>query len=207
MIRLARLSTAAFVLCVLAAACSDPNASHNGLAPDGGPLLEIYDPAIEVGVLQRSVPLAADVSVSSVIGKAGGRMEIPAAGLRVDFPSNSLRSNTRITVTALRGSEVAYTFEPHGLVFRQEPLVRQSFKGTNAASDHAIRDLLEGAYFQDTTALLSTGRAKILETRPTFVDVTGSGVRFSVAHFSGYLVSTGRRGGYISSTGNRVPAR
>lgn len=206
MARSVRLSVVALALCALATACSDLETTNPRTAAGGGPLLEIFDPPVDVGVLQRRTPLAEDVSVTASIGKSGGRIEIPEAGLRVDFPSNAVRGNTRITITALKGSNVAYTFEPHGVVFKQLPQVRQSFKGTNAEDDRTVREALEGAYFPDTT-YVTTGRAKILETLPTEVDVTGSSLRFSVGHFSGYLVSTGRRGGYISSTGNRLPKR
>ena len=206
MARSVRLSVVALALCAIATACSDMETTNPRATANGGPLLEIYDPAVDVGVLQRTTPLATDLTASATIGKSGGRIEIVEAGLRVDFPSNSVRSNTKITITALKGTNVAYVFEPHGLVFKQDPLIRQAFKGTNAFNDHTVRDALEGAYFPDTTYVV-TGHAKIVETRPTFVDVTGSSLRFSVNHFSGYLVSTGRMGGYISSTGNRIPNR
>lgn len=206
MVRLTRLGAVALALCAFASACSDLETTNPRVAADGGPLLEIFNPPVDVGVLQRTTPLATDLTTSATIGKAGGKLEIPAAGLRVEFPSNAVRGNTKITITALQGTNIAYTFEPHGLVFKQAPIIRQSFKGTNAATDHTVRDALEGAYFPDTT-YVAKGSAKVVETRPTFVDVTGGSIRFSVEHFSGYLVSTGRRGGYITSTGNRLPNR
>jgi hypothetical protein len=210
--RLARLASSVVALCLAASACADfdPLANRESAA-DGGPSLEIFAPPIEVGVLQRNVPLILPVQSSAVIGKDGGRIELPGTGLRVDFPTHAVRGNTRITITALPGTAVAYVFEPHGLVFRQPIQVRQTFKGTSAEGNHEIRESLEGAYFPELglegLTLLKSGVAKVVETRPTFVDVNGSGLRFPVEHFSGYLVSTGRRSGYISSTGNLIPVR
>ncbi|HEX8433004.1 MAG TPA: hypothetical protein VF625_17085 [Longimicrobium sp.] len=211
--RLARLTSSFVALCLAASACADVDPFANReTAADGGPSLEIFAPPIEVDVLQRTTAITQPLQASAVIGKDGGRLEIPGAGLRVDFPTHAVRGNTRITVTAVPGTAVAYVFEPHGLVFRQPVQIRQTFKGTNAEGNHELRKALEGAYFTATDllsydVLKATGVAKIVETRPTEMEVNGSGLRFSVEHFSGYLVSTGRRSGYISSTGNRIPVR
>ena len=206
MVRLIRLSAVALALCVVAAACSDQDAVTPRMAVDGGPLATVKNTPVDVDVLQRNRPLATDLRESAVIGRSGGRIEIREAGIRVDFPSNALRANTRITVTALAGSNVAYVFEPHGITFQQNVIIRQDFKGTNAKGNKLIREAMQGAYFADAD-YVGRGHAKILETLPTSINLDRDKVRFGVSHFSGYLVSTGRRGGYITSTGNRIPSR
>lgn len=169
------------------------------------PRLEFFDPAIEVDVLQRTAPLPADLTASAVITrKAGGVISIPAAGFSIEFPANAVKGGqpTTITVRALAGTNVAYVFEPHGLVFDNNPMITQDLKVTAAFGNPALRDYLEGAYFPDLTYLDGT-KAHVKETRPTVVDVNGWKMKFNVQHFSGYLASSGR-GGYISSSGNRL---
>ncbi len=39
---------------------------------------------------------------------------------------------------------------------------------------------------------MANGVASVLEFRPTSVDVTGSKIKFTVDHFSGYLIASGR---------------
>jgi len=204
MARFVRLGTAVLALCLTATACSDFVSRES--AADGGPIYAAKGKPVPVDVLQRSRPLTKVVTASAVIGKSGGRIDLPQTGLRVDFPSNALRGNTRITITAVPGSDVAYTFEPHGLVFSQPVSVRQKFKGTKVDGKKPDYSALLGVFFNDEAALVD-GVAPALEIIPTDVEVFKDGIRFKIRHFSGYLVSTGRRSGYISSTGNLTPAR
>jgi hypothetical protein len=170
-----------------------------------GPQLDVYDPPVEVEVLQRTTPLDAQHSASAVIGRAGGTISIPHAGFSIAFPSNAVKGQpTLITVTALPGAGVAYLFEPHGLVFHNAPIITQDLRGTEVFQDPELRGTLEGAYFPDPSYLGSSGTARVRETRPTVVDVNGWKMKFNVQHFSGYLAST-RRTGYISSSGNFIP--
>ncbi|HEX8692592.1 MAG TPA: hypothetical protein VF746_09250 [Longimicrobium sp.] len=186
--------------------CTDGPTGGGQLVPTGGPNLEVFDPPVEVNVLQRLTPLARDYTASATIDRGGGTISIPEAGFSIDFPANSIAGGrkTLITVTALAGSNVAYVFGPEGLVFHNNPMITQDLKGTEVFQNPALRDALEGAYFPDVT-YLGNGTARIKETRPTVVDVNGWRMKFNIHHFSGYLSSTGFRGGYISSSGNRVP--
>ena len=59
-----------------------------------------------VSVLRRDVPLERRIQVTRMIGRDGGLIEIPEAGLRVRFRDGSLRERTEITVTALPGRNV-----------------------------------------------------------------------------------------------------
>jgi hypothetical protein len=158
----------------------------------------VLETVMPVTVLQRTSPLTRDVSVTAEIGKSGGTIEIREAGLKFIVPSNALvppssKKTVTITVTALKGDEVAYTFQPHGLRFREPVRIEQSFRGTTAEGNRSLLEGVEGAYFPSVADLdVASGVASVLELRPTSVDVTGSKIKFTVDHFSGYLIASGR---------------
>jgi hypothetical protein len=142
----------------------------------------------------RKQPLAADVTVSRVIGADGGTIEIPAAGLRVYVPRGALKKSTTITATALKGDMVAYEFGPHGTRFALPLVMSQATEGTNAASLPA-GTLLHLGYFTDPGALdRSSKRAQIAELISGLALVTNDAVVFPVWHFSGYAVVWGFHG-------------
>src|SRR5690349_10053798 len=143
-----------------------------------------------VGLLKRTEPLSETVSASAIIGPRGGRIEIKKAGIRVDFPRGAVASATRITVTALRGENVAYMFEPHGLVFSAPVTISQRLQGT-AAWKTSLADQLRGDYFEQLLVDPSETFAKSLEKRPGRLKESKSSLEFSIGHFSGYMVSTG----------------
>lgn len=183
--------------CGEAAAPLAPERPANGLIGDVlGIVTEVLTP---VTVLQRTDPLAQDIAVSEEIGKDGGTIEIKDAGIKVIFPKNALappksKKTVVITVTALKGDDVAYTFEPHGIEFREPVRIEQEFKGTNAERNRALIAELEGAYFPSVNYLDPLrGVADVLEFRPTSMDVTGKKIKFTVDHFSGYLIASGRQ--------------
>lgn len=194
----------ALLALLAAAACADRGLTgHTALVPTGGAAGAELGTLLEADVLQRTTPLARDYTASAVIGKAGGTIAIPEAGFRIDFPQNAVRGQpVTITVTALAGGGAAYLFEPHGLVFHNNPTITQDLRQTEVAGYPLLRDLLEGAYFPDATYLAGT-TARIKEIRPTVVDVNGWKMRFTVEHFSGYA-ATSRKGGYLGSSGDRV---
>ncbi len=152
-----------------------------------------------VSVLQREAPLATNISVTQRIGAEGGTIEIPQAGIRVVFPQNAVvlpgrQTHVDITVTALQGSGVAYTFQPHGLVFRHPVMISQDVQGTLAGRNRSLLPRVEGAYFPSLSNLnLLSGLASVLEFRPTQVTTDGDRIVFTVDHFSGYLIASGRR--------------
>lgn len=193
------------VLAVFLASCGSDSTQPSALIRTGAPILGLFDPALEVDVLQRSAPLLHNFAAAQVIGREGGTLSIPEAGLSVEFPPNAVRAPTLISVTALPGTGVAYDFQPHGLVFRRPPVITQDLRGTAVFGDPSLRATLEGAYVPNPAGL--AGRtARVRETRPTVVDVSGWTMRFGVDHFSTYVASSGRRSGYISSSGNLIPA-
>ena len=192
------------IVAAFLAACGPDATEPSGLIHTGAPLLEYFDPALEVNVLQRSAPLLHSFAAVGIIGRDGGTLSLPEAGLSVEFPPNAVRVPTPITVTALPGTAVAYVFQPHGLVFRRPPVITQDLRGTEAFGNPGLRSTLEGAYVPDP-AMLAGLTARVRETRPTTVDVAGWEMRFDVNHFSTYVASSGRRSGYISSSGNLIP--
>jgi hypothetical protein len=196
-------------LCVVLAAaalsaCGSESTQPTALISTGGPVLELFDPALEVDVLQRSTPLLHNFAAAAVIGRAGGTITLPEAGLSIYFPQNSVFIPTLVTVVAVPGTSVAYTFQPHGLVFRRPPVIAQDLRGTAAFGDPAVRGRLEGAYLPDLAGLIGI-TARVREVRPTRVDVERGMMYFDVDHFSTYVASSGRRTGYISASGNLAP--
>ncbi|HYW12121.1 MAG TPA: hypothetical protein VE871_09190 [Longimicrobium sp.] len=188
---------------VLLAACGTDTTQPSALVQTGGPVLELFDPALEVDVLQRSAPLLHNSAAVGVIGRDGGTLSLPEAGFSIEFPPNAVRLPTLISVTALPGTSVGYVFAPHGLTFRKPPVITQELRGTAVFGQPALRATLEGAYLPDLAGLAGL-TARVRETRPTMVDVTGWKMQFTVDHFSTYVASTSRRSGYISASGNRI---
>jgi hypothetical protein len=143
-----------------------------------------------VTLLQRDVPLAAPITVDEVIDRDGGMIQIPEAGLKVHFPAGALTKRTRIAITALEGSGVAYTFEPHGIRFREDVVIDQAYQGTNAFSGGLSH--YRGGYFPDVDGVDKlNGKARVTELYPVEVDQLGKKLRFYIKHFSGYLISVG----------------
>jgi hypothetical protein len=200
------------LLVVLATACNVESPSAPvpaGPAPqlaapsDGGPAESLLGGLIggTVGALTntlgltsangilRSKPLPYPITVSKTIGRSGGVLSIPAAGVTVVVPAGALNGDTKITMTARAGSLLAYDFAPHGMTFNLPLVFNQNLNGTNAGLLSPLG--LKLAYYSDpsllgkTTALVSeliTGVTSLL-TR-TFTA--------PIKHFSGYVVICGR---------------
>jgi hypothetical protein len=145
-------------------------------------------------VLKRNTSLKQNVSASAVIGSKGGSIRIDAAGVQITFPAGALNQDTLITVTAFKGSDVAYDFQPHGLVFGKPVMIQQSLAGTWVETYPQLLTGLHGAYYDTdlASAFVDAGKyfAKIKENQLGYTD-DPSQVRFYVGHFSGYLVSCG----------------
>ncbi|MGZ8379171.1 MAG: hypothetical protein ACXW05_19100 [Gemmatirosa sp.] len=193
---LTTLGTAALTL--LAAACADAPTAPRQLAPDAPSFgkssatttTSTKPSATPVTGLQweRTVTAA---TTSGVIGAEGGTLAI-ANGARLIVPRGAVAGPVTFSITRLPGRIVAYDFQPHGLHFAvpaqiEHPTAGVNLKGVTASS-------VEGAYFESAAALdQATGTAQVTEFRPTLVAVEKGLVRFTVDHFSGYMVSTGRR--------------
>jgi hypothetical protein len=149
----------------------------------------------KVMVLQRLKPLPHDLVASALIGSRGGRIEIKEAGLRIEFGRGALAEPTLITVTALAGRDVAYEFGPHGLQFDGEVRIEQKLDKTTAHHNDALLQELEAGYFvRGAYNERPRGTALVHELIPVDVDVSKDEAAFTVEHFSGYLLASGRAG-------------
>jgi hypothetical protein len=118
----------------------------------------------------------------------GGVLTLPSAGLTVIVPPLAVKSATKMSVTALAGSNVAYEFEPHGIKFLIPLVATQSLKGTQAQSGGLINPLsLFAGYFPDSKKITSVSELLNLN-----VNVLGQTSVLTIWHFSGYIIATGR---------------
>ena len=137
----------------------------------------------------RAQPLAKDLSVSAVIGKKGGTISIPEAGLTLVVPAGAVTENTSFKATALAGKLVAYEFEPHGTTFAVPLKFTQDLRKTSLLSA-LTAPLMNGAYFSDRNQLNdNAARALVSELRPVVTNLLKSQASFPIDHFSGYLIS------------------
>lgn len=144
-----------------------------------------------VSPVQRTTPLAEDVSWSFVAQPGGSLSQHAASGLTIVVPSGAVSAPTTISVTALAGGAVAYKFEPHGLVFRRNVYLTQNLRGTSAG---LLRlPVLTGAYFAtDRLELNESGLAIVTELLAALSNPFTKTVTFPIRHFSGYIVASGR---------------
>lgn len=141
--------------------------------------------------VERATPLAQDLSWSFIAGPNGGSSSNAATGLAISIPSGALADDVTITVTALAGSDVAYRFEPHGLLFSRSAYLTQDLTKTTA--DLLSGLTLSGAYFStDTLELSSGGLALVSEVIGALVNPLTRTATFPIGHFSGYILASGR---------------
>ena len=146
---------------------------------------------VSVDGLQRTVPLAAPISVARTIGADGGTLSIPQAGVSVTVPSGALTAPTQITMTARAGSLVAYDFAPHGITFAKPLVFTQQLRGTSASLVTA--PLLELGYYPDASLLTKVG-GLVSELIGGTTNLVTWSFSAKISHFSGYIVTCGRRG-------------
>jgi hypothetical protein len=166
----------------LAPVPSQPEAGLLGLRLDL-PLTSL----LRVSVLGRPVPLTTAETAGATIGSHGGSIRLPESGLTVVVPAGALDRNVDIKVTALPGNDVAYTFEPHGLVFKSPIRVEQD-AGLTTLLGNLLFPRVRGAYFETPPV---DGTATVKEFRPTIVDLLRGRIIFTVQNFPGYLLSVG----------------
>lgn len=153
-------------------------------------LLGALTSLLTVDGLQRTTPLAAPITVSKVIGADGGTLSIPEAGVTVNVPRGALAQNTTITMTARAGSLVAYDFAPHGITFAKPLVFSQQLRGTNASLLTA--PFLQLGYYSDPGLLSKTG-ALVSELLGGTLNTLTWTFTAPIPHFSGYIVTCGRR--------------
>lgn len=196
------IATAAMV--ALASACSSDGLTapdvkaKNGLLGDvlggvNGVVTGVVNALIPVQALQRDRAVASTTQSFTVTRANGGRIEIEEAGLRVDVPAGAISTNSLvITVTVLPGKSIAYDFQPHGTKFLKPLAFRQNLEGTSW--DHSgFRGTINGGYFKDAKQVnLLSGLTLLDELFP--VEIRTHEARYNINHFSGYMVSSGRKG-------------
>ena len=192
--RAASLATFGVVaLTSFAAACADaPSAPvQSAMQPGDAPAYAMLSTAATASVLTRVTPLSRPVQASAVIGSEGGTLTLPATGLTLTVPAGAVSRATTFTVSAPAGGGVWYDFEPSGARFAQPLTITQDLRSANMSG--VVKSAVEGAYFTDGTRSETSKTAKVTEVLPVTFNATGTALSFKVTHFSGYMVSTGRR--------------
>ncbi len=200
--RLVPRSFAPIIAAVLViAGCRDaiapaPIAPANAGQPEAlfGLRIPILDNLLDAGdtvvVLQRAVPLPSNVSTTQVIGREGGTLSLPDAGLTVSVPAGAVSVPTLFTVSALAGRPIAYEFGPHGAKFAKPLTLKQDLRVTGLSEQLLSYLHLKGGYFSSSGNLINNLlRAIVGELLPATTDIDSMEVRFNVSHFSGYLVA------------------
>lgn len=129
---------------------------------------------------------------SKVIGPGGGTFGI-ANGIQITVPKGAVSSATAFSVTRLPGPILAYDFQPHGTRFAVPLVVEHPTAGLDLSPLRNPTAKLTAAYVPDLSLLNAlSGTVTVSELQPTVVSLDKSAVRFSVWHFSGYVVAWGR---------------
>ena len=134
--------------------------------------------------------LGALTSLLTVDGLQRTTLAIPEAGVTVVVPRGALAQTTTITMTARAGSLVAYDFAPHGITFAKPLVFSQQLRGTNASLLTA--PLLQLGYYSDPSLLTKTGGLVSQLLGGTLNTLTWT-FTAPIPHFSGYIVTCGRR--------------
>jgi hypothetical protein len=173
--------------------CRDlPLTEPSEAGPAGKATLDLISTGGDVvAMLDRSRSVER-TTVTKLIGPAGGHIQIGGAGVRVEFAPGAVAVPTPITVTALAGRDVAYDFQPHGLVFHAPVIVRQSLRHTTAWKNPLLAAQLQGSYFDRLFVDATRTYARSLERRPARLRDDGRLIEFTIEHFSGYMLSTGK---------------
>lgn len=156
--------------------------------PSTGLVTDLVGGLVRKNVLERKTALTKDITVSAVIGDKGGTLSIPAAGFTVTIPAGAVKAPTQFTVTALKGSLVAYEFGPHGIQFARSLSAKQDLDVTKWGL-LSIRPLVAG-YFADKSALdLDNATALLSEVLSGVIAPLSQQFTFKIDHFSGYVVA------------------
>jgi hypothetical protein len=185
---------AVLVAGAIVVACGSEQALLVSPQLDGAPPLGVVTDTAGVAVrpLSRDTALAKSDSWSFDVGATGTTVHHSATGLTITVPPGAVATPTRITVTALKGTAIAYRFEPHGLRFAVPLQLRQSMRGAKLPTrDLSNAQLFAGYFVADTLATdTATGRTRVFEILPVLLDVKAQSAILSIRHFSGYTVAS-----------------
>ena len=169
----------AMVVGIALAACSD---ASNPVAPEPQAGLLSGLVSSSLSLVERADPLTAETVVTRTVGAEGGTLS--GGGVTLAIPAGALSEPVEITMTVPAGRYFEAQFAPHGLEFDKP--VRLSFDVGLLSG--LVSTSLRGAYFEgDLDGSFST-----LETFSA--SLLGSTLAFSIEHFSGYCVVSGRSG-------------
>lgn len=186
------LRAAVVTMAALALGCGDRLPAGPRAVPNLDHELLVSEP-LGVQLATRVAPLGDGVTASAWISPRGGALVLPEAGLVMVFPQGAVQVSTRVTARALPGAAVAYEFEPHGITFEQPVLLLQQFNGAHGVDVSGGIPSFSGAYFADASQIDQAARqAYVNEILPATVDPARRLVGFSVHHFSGYMLASGR---------------
>ena len=174
---------------------------------------EVQDPVVEapdipffsqeaapgLTLLTRFYDVPVGTSASEEIDDDGGRIELPQAGLIVEFPEDAIEDDVTITVTVIDSKGLAFEFAPHGQTFDEPVRLRfdltdtelhalggaedRSHPGSGDGTRTPVSQAV-GVYFRG-----SAGDAIPLETLPVYLE--NGELVIEIHHFSGYAVASG----------------
>lgn len=193
-----RRSVAAMMLVVLAACSDDVLPTAPSPAAPSAPDASFLSDLLQGFALERNEALTARQFDEASIGRDGGVLRLNKAGLIVTFPAGALATKTRVSVEALPGTRIAYTFQPHGLTFRVPIVLAQNLRNTNANNNPIVLATLAGAYTPyDVAEIEKNGFgffSQLFDLHLTGVPWSSryplTGI-FTTTHFSGYALASG----------------
>jgi hypothetical protein len=144
--------------------------------------------------VHRSTPLPQDVSWTFTAGRYGATSSHSGVGLSIYVPPGALDRTVTFRVTALKGSAVAYRFEPH-MEFDRRVVLTQNLRGLQyGLLGTGLLNLspFRGAHFEgDAPTYNSSGQALVTEVVGAVLSVFSSTTSFGVSHFSGWILASG----------------
>ena len=145
--------------------------------------------ALLASPVKRNTALAEDVSWTFVAKPGGAVSQNSSVGLTIVVPAGAVDSYQTITVTALKGSAVAYRFEPH-MEFDRPVVLTQDLRGTSAGGLLSL-NALKGAHFDGDVLDYLNGKVKVTEIVPALLSWLTKTASFGVDHFSGWILVSG----------------
>jgi hypothetical protein len=145
--------------------------------------------ALLASPVKRYTPLTQDVSWTFVARPGGSVSQNSSVGLTIVVPAGAVDSYQTITVTALKGSAVAYRFEPH-MEFDRKVVLTQDLRGTTAGGLLNLT-ALKGAHFEGDALDYLNDKVKVTEIVPALLSWLTKTASFGVDHFSGWILVSG----------------
>jgi hypothetical protein len=149
--------------------------------------------------IHRSMPLDEDVSWTFTAGRYGGSSSNSDVGLSIYVPPGALDGTVTFRVTALKGSAVAYRFEPH-MEFDRRVVLTQNLRGLRyGLLGTGLLNLskFKGAHFEgDVPTYNGSGQAQVNEVVGAVLSLFTKTTSFGVDHFSGWIVASGYDSGF-----------